>query len=316
MFVANRARSWVFLLACSSAMLVAPYAQAQIIEVNVPNPIPGPQGSATAKDPIILKYTQEVFDGKVTKLETKTVTITDLPRRFPGETDAQAIDRKIKTMVKEINAVLGPGRAKAEPYAPDPKKPKITVPGFKVSGLASGKDAKGKVVVPATLVKDPTIQAGNGGRVIQGSGGKLALGGILENSDHVDYAATGLDPDGAPSIVQFGIDGVYVADLNPSAGATDLSVLAALSADLSAHGVLNTFDASARSLTLTPAYDSELFSVYWTSTDPGLPFSGSVFAVPVPEPESWVMMLAGLASFCAWRQRSRNQNAGLVRPIG
>ncbi|MBL9123060.1 MAG: PEP-CTERM sorting domain-containing protein [Planctomycetaceae bacterium] len=279
-------------LVCFALLAIVPTAAAQIIQpVIVSNPVPGPQASATAAKPMVWVFTQPKAGGG---LETKTVTITDLPKRLVGETAAQAADRKADTLVTEINKVLGAGRA--EKFMAKGK------PNFKVFGLASGTDAAKKPVVASRLAADPTLQAGNGGTIQQGSGGKMSLGGIMDIDDGT-RVATGIGPEGEPSLVQFGIEGLFVASLYPSAGTTAMSILAQLSSELAANGIVNTFDAGEQSLTIEPLYDSDVYSLYWTSTDEGLPFGAGMFAVP--EPASWMLLAMGGAALLAFRGRRR-----------
>lgn len=302
---------WIVAL---SVVLFAAGAHAQIFESYHQTPVPVPRGSATKEKPLVLSYS--VYEkGRAVK---KFVTITDLPARKRGETNAQAIQRKADTIVDAINKQIGPGKAEIIPeeQAVPKKFPGPVVKGrpwIKITGLAGGTDARGNPIETAGVAKDPTLQAGNGGRTLRGSGGKLSMGGVIGNSDLVDYVATGFDPEGELSLVEFGIDGLYVASLTPEPGMLDLSILALLSADLAANGIANTFDAAARTLTITPLHDPEDYSIYWTSTDPGLPFSGAVFAVPVSEPGAWVMLLAGLGMIVQLRRpgsqpRARAQN--------
>lgn len=265
-----------------AVVALAPTAHAQKIITGIAKtPVPGPQASATAAKPMVWVFTQKKAGGG---LEEKTVTITNLPRRaFAGETAAQAADRKADTLVAEFNNVLGAGRAEKFMVAGKPN--------VQIFGLASGTKANKKPIIPSRLTADSTLQAGNGGTFQEGSGGKLKVGGVMAIED-ANQVATGLGPEGEPSLVQFGVEGVYIASLNPSLGATPLSVLAQLSNELAANGIVNSFDAIEQSLTIEALYDSDVYSIFWTSTDIGLPFSGGVFAVP--EPASWLLLTAGV----------------------
>ncbi len=286
-------------------LLLATVAHGQIREGFVPTPIPVPRDSATKDNPLVLTY--NVFsNGNAVK---KTVTITDLPKKQKGETDAQAMERKANTIVAAINEVLGKDKAVVVPEEQAvPKNYKGRVvkgrPWVVIKGLAVGTDARGRPIESAGVPKDGTRQAGNGGRIEVGSGGQFSLGGTIRNEDQVDYAATGFGPDGEPSLVEFGVDGFYVASITPDAGMSDLSILSLLSADLAANGIPNTFDTAARSVTIDPRYSTEEYSIYSTSTDPGLPFGVAIFAVPVPEPGTWMLIVAGLGVIVVRSRRS------------
>lgn len=248
----------------------APNSPADIVTGFFTTPVPGPRGDATVAKPMVWVFTQPKAGGGT---EEKTVTITNLPKRAANETVPQAANRKADLLVTEFNTVLGAGRAEKVMVAGKPT--------VKIFGLSSGTDANNKPVQAIRLLPDPTLQAGNGGRFQQGSGGKMSMGAIME-IDSNSYAATGVGPDGEPAVVEFGVEGVYIASVNPSPGSSPLSILAQLSSVLGANGILNTFDPGALSLTLDPLYDSDLYNIYWTSSDEGLPFGVGVFAVPEP----------------------------------
>mgnify|MGYP002784432659 CR=1 FL=1 len=291
-----------FVLFCSSAY-------GQIFEGHFSTPIPVPRGSATEKEPLELRYNTFVKG----KAVPRTVTITDLPKKQASETNAQAMERKAKTIADAINKELGAGHAAVLPMeeaVPKNFKGKIVKgqPWVRIYHLALGTDAKGVPLWQAVVPKDPTRQAGNGGYGAIGSGGKLSMGGVIRNGDLVDLTATGFDPDGERSIVEFGVDGFYVSTIMPEPGASDLSILAMLSEDLSRNGVRNSFDSIARSVTIEAAYDADEFTIYWTSTDVGLPFGAEVFSVPVPvpEPATYVMVCVGLGVLMARTHRRRS----------
>jgi hypothetical protein len=120
------------------------------------------------------------------------------------------------------------------------------------------------------------------------AGAKASLEGATPG---ISTVALGVDPLGDPSVVEFGIDGSFVAQFKPAVGATDEDVLKGLEAMLDSHGIPATFDPSDVELSLDmPLLDGQVLA--WGNTDIGLEFS-TVFAgldAPVPEPGSLALL--------------------------
>jgi hypothetical protein len=257
---------------------------------------------------------------------TKTVTIAkgDIvafvqPARLPGEKLADWIDRiaiargeasqaKAKVVAEAINKAFGlkapgvvvttgievqkqkfyPTTASGFPFK-DPVTANVTIGAFIIPNVS-----KNKTDVVKFTENKVIGEGGNGTKFLPGTGSSGERGALEQATPGVTTVATGVDPDGAPSEVEFGIDGKYVADFKPSAGMTDVVVLRDLARRLDHHGIPATFDAADGELFLdTPFPDGETLD--WGSTDTGLEFatvltpSGSA----VPEPDLWALMLAG-----------------------
>ncbi len=189
-----------------------------------------------------------------------------------------------------------------------------------VGGVAKTVDATlGAIIIPSVTEKQGNPikitegrilgEGGNVGNYIKppptSPGGKASLERATPGTATV---STGVDPLGDPSYVQFGIQEIYVAEVDPTAGQTDDEVLMGLASDLNSHGLPAIFDPGTDTLSfqgLVPNGDS----VVWSNTDAGLEFQTEISATTtVPEPGTWMLLLAGLGGAGAMlRARRRAQ---------
>lgn len=142
------------------------------------------------------------------------------------------------------------------------------------------------------------------------SGAQGSMGRADASVVAVATGVGGLLPHGS-SEVQFGIQGLFVADVTPTPGMTDADVLHALQSLLVANGISATFDPINVLLTLnTLIPDGE--QLVWGNTDTGLDFQVTFGpAAPVPEPASAGLFAAGLVGlFAVGRRRLRGEKAG------
>lgn len=135
-------------------------------------------------------------------------------------------------------------------------------------------------------------EGSNGGRFIPAAGPSPGSRGSLERAiPGFQTVATGLDPLGNPSEVEFGLDGTYVADFMPIKGMTDATVLQGLAFLLKKNGVPATYDSSDVTLFLdNPIPDG--VQLDWGNTDAGLSFATSI--EPIPGPPAWAILLSGI----------------------
>jgi hypothetical protein len=159
---------------------------------------------------------------------------------------------------------------------------------------------------PIWLVTDPANESGNGGSFIPKSMGSLGFQGIMAPIDLalVSYA-TGYDPYGEASVVSFGIQDRYVAEVTPTSGMSLDEVLLQLEALLDGNGLPATFDAILKELTLDGLVrDGDM--LVWGNTDPGfglLVAFGSPDLSQIPEPAAVALFGTGLMVWAARRRR-------------
>ena len=165
-----------------------------------------------------------------------------------------------------------------------------------------GKDKTGKeILVPGIKFTEGRIlgEGGNEGR-FDPTPGKPASPGVRASFEHaapgVATVATGIDPMGDSALVEFGIDGQYVAQYTPAAGQTDDDILSILEAMLDQNGLPASFDPLLGMLALdAPLPDGE--SLVWGNTDTGLEFT-TFFAgldeFTVPEAPTATLVAIGL----------------------
>jgi hypothetical protein len=139
----------------------------------------------------------------------------------------------------------------------------------------------------------PGRTGGNSGGFVTPPGTSRSTGSLQRVTPGVQTVSTGLDSYGDPSEVDFGIDGRYVAVINPGAGMTDAQVLQDLAGQLDAHGIMATYDPSLVELSLTKPFPDGV-QLDWGNTDPGLSFDAIIGATSVPEPSVWMLLLTGL----------------------
>ena len=155
---------------------------------------------------------------------------------------------------------------------------------------------------PMWLVQDPARESGNGGTFIPRSPG-VGFRGIMGAPDQfVSTTATGFDDYGFASTVSLGIEGMYVAEVEPTPGMTDEDVFRRLEFLLNEHGVLATYDSFLKELTMETLLPGQTFT--WGSTDPTLNFYVGLDTVAtVPEPASLALVGTGALMLARRRQR-------------
>ena len=118
-------------------------------------------------------------------------------------------------------------------------------------------------------------------------------------------SATGFDPVGEPSLIEFGIEDLYVAEFNPAPDMSDLEVFDTLEEMLDTHGLPATFDSSLMELFLDdPLPDGR--TLIFGNSDVGLDFSVSFDHLdPIPEPTSTALMATGFIGLLAATRRRR-----------
>jgi hypothetical protein len=189
-----------------------------------------------------------------------------------------------------------------------------------VNGKRNVVDATlGGIIVPlvtANITKPVQVtegkilgEAGNKGQ-FQGPPPKSPGGkGLFERATPgVQTVSTGTDPFGDPSYVQFGIDEIYVAEVDPTAGMSDQDVLMALAANLDSHGLPALFDSATETLSFEhPIPNGD--TLVWGNTDSGLEFEmEQTDSIRAPEPGTWAMLLLGLGGLgAASRARRRGR---------
>ena len=111
------------------------------------------------------------------------------------------------------------------------------------------------------ITSDKIAESGNGGGTLlpgqpatDSPGTKMSMGRV----DSGETVASGYDPLGNPSIVQLGIQEVFIASVTPTPGMTDEEVLLALQSSLQQQGISTTFDSIAVTLSLNaPILDGQ-----------------------------------------------------------
>ncbi|MGD0389944.1 MAG: hypothetical protein ABSC42_13430 [Tepidisphaeraceae bacterium] len=221
-----------------------------------------------------------------------TVNIPNLPQiAVPGETPTSAANRKANTIAAAINSLGDPNvMATVVQAAPPNTNPMLTVSNcFRI-----------------TSNFDPTRQPAGAGRLVPGrapSPGNAM--GAMYSPGGIDSVATGLDPTGAPSLVQLGIDGDYVSQISPTSGETSLSVLEQLDTDLTDHGIPMDLDVPDESLSFAdPILPGETMD--WGDSDAGLDLTYDFGMSSVPEPMTFSMAgVFGAALLAGRRARPR-----------
>jgi hypothetical protein len=186
----------------------------------------------------------------------------------------------------------------------------ITIPNATKIRVLSERDPRTGRVIRG----NPTGEAGDGIRRVPRSG---RIRGVMSRGigDVVTFA-TGYDPYGDPSFVNFGITGSYVASVMPNPGTTDEEILRELESLLDSNGIPTTFDPVQVALSFDiPLLDGQ--TVVWGTDDPGLDFGAAFEAIgpgSVAAPASGVLIAAGLLAIAAaLALRDRPSRASIVR---
>lgn len=277
-------------------------------------PVGVPQGSATKAKPWVIDFTTPPVVAGGAPV-TQTVTVDDLKARMPGESLEAASKRKADTLAAAVNGVLGAGRAAVTQknvtvivsYKPvfdkkgkfvrwDPVTATFKQSFLTVTGLYTVPDTPGKKGsgTPAFVQKtNPTLEYGDGASLVPGvppTPGSTSPGTTGSMSGKLSMA-TGLDPLGEQSFVDFGIDGLHVAGVLPVAGESDFDILQLLAADLNHNGVQASFDSSLDTLFILAPFLPDQ-TIIWSNTDTGLDFQVAI-GLSVPEPAAWALMILG-----------------------
>jgi len=153
-------------------------------------------------------------------------------------------------------------------------------------------------------------ESGNGGRFLpMGKPSPGAKSSLERATPGIATVSTGVDPDGQPSYVEIGVDGV-VARLIVGIGLTDEDVLEALEVQLDQIGLPATFDEATETLFLdSPVQDDHTF--VWGNTDTGLEFLASMEGLAVPSPwgSSVMLVLVGVFVFLLMAQAGRRRRS-------
>jgi len=153
----------------------------------------------------------------------------------------------------------------------------VTIPGINKEQTVQGAPDRPLIFKANELSK--LGEGGNGGEFIPGARPSPGSRGSLERSTPgIETVALGKDALGDPSLVQFGIEGLYVAEYSPAQGMTDDEVLSLLADMLKSNGLPATFDPISNALSLdNPIPDGA--TLIWGSTDENLEFAAEFDAV-------------------------------------
>ena len=314
-------------MGASSALAAAPALPDKDADIDVGVPL---WSSAPPNKPMLLDIKQK-DPANPAQLKTTQVKVDDLPAftfnfaafvapvRMMGETLPQYRARYTLAAQAYTAARLAASKAAWEAASKD-KADRIaaqinTQIAAGTASVSTFVNAAGYTQARVTIVNchgidygkksNTTGEVGDGAKFKNGAGGgstspgyKGSMGSITPGTSVP--VATGVDPAGGPSEIDFGISGVYVSTYFPLAGDTVDSVMQTMASDLSAHGVPATFSPSLEELTLDntytdgdelvwglsePAFDGALGITWGTTTEPEA----------VPEPASLgVMGLAGV----------------------
>ena len=168
---------------------------------------------------------------------------------------------------------------------------------------AKGKpDPKGKLIPTMTITSAASLgEFGDTAKIRKKVEEKPSPGfrGSLQPAEPgVSTVATGVDPLGNPSEVGFGVEGLFVANYQPSTGTPIEQILSILATLLDLGGLSATYDQDTRELFLDmPVFDGQ--ALVWGSTDTGLEFQTLIAGLAVPEPASVTLVLLALLALLA-----------------
>ncbi len=189
-----------------------------------------------------------------------------------------------------------------------------------IPNVSKEKDKTGMEISGVKFLEGKILgEGGNGGGfdkpVIPLKPSPGARGSLERSIPGTTTVATGIDPLGEPSKVEFGIDGVFVADYTPGAGNTDQEILSILASLLVANGLPAIFDLDLMELFLDmPLLDGQ--SLVWGNTDSGLEFLTSFEGLDeaaVAEPASAGLALIGLLALLATAYPGRYRRVRAAR---
>ena len=334
---------------CCSSLAMAQVLNFAMVAAAAPNAatyVGEPIGTPLGEGKLVLEVTIVVMGMKVTK--TVTIPSGDIkkferPKRMPNENirdyaqrvlDAQgeASQAKSKVIADAVNKEFDKEFMKLGDKAGSGLKivenRTIKVEGQNVPGLSAAfgsliipgvsreKDQAGKEVSGIVWKENKILgEGGNIGRFVDPARPSSGTRGSLDRVEPgVTQIASGLDPLGDQSLVEFGIDGLYVAQVEPTAGMTDTAVLGLLASLLTAHGVPATLNPTNQELFLDrPIPDGQ--ALVWGNTDTEFAFRTAfegLDPVEVPEPGSaWLLVASGPALMMGLR-RARRQTPGIA----
>jgi hypothetical protein len=149
------------------------------------------------------------------------------------------------------------------------------------------------------VVSDPTKEA-----LMAGAAGGVQFTANFGNNGG---APTGFNPLGSQSIVQFGIEDVFVAEVMPTSAMTTNEVFGSLASMLTMHGIAANYVTVTDLLTLSNPVPAGDFVVI-TNTDTGFDINAEISAVP--EPASIALTTIGLLSVALWQRARRRAGRG------
>ena len=256
----------------------------------------------------IRDYAQRILDAQGEASQAKAKVIAD------------AINMKFKDEFKKLGETAGAGLkvvTNRTINVDGQGVPGLMAPfgALVIPGVSKEKDQAGKDKSGIAWKENKVLgEGGNGGRFVDPGKPSPGSRGSLDRIDPgVTQVASGVDPLGDPSLVEFGIDGLYVAQVMPTAGMTDSTILGLLASLLDMHGVPAMFDANLHELFLEqPLLDGQ--TLVWGNTDTELAFRTSfegLSTATVPEPTTAGLLAIGLVvGLACFRQRRSRYPSG------
>jgi hypothetical protein len=268
------------------------------------------------KEPIA-DYAQRILNAQGEASNAKAKVVADaINEAFKNEFDklpdkgASAKAGAGFTIVKNRNVeVREPGQAPIIVRGLEAPFGELVIPNVSKEKDKTGKEISGIKFLEGKILGEGGNAGGFRAPPPPGKPSPGARGSLERSTPGVITVATGIDPLGAPSKVEVGIDGIFVADYTPAAGDMDQNILSILASLLNSNGLPATFDLDLMELFLDmPLLDGQLF--VWGNTDTGLEFLTSFEGLEeaaVPEPASAGLILIGLLALLAtarWRLRT------------